>query len=127
MKKIIPLFTILFATLMLSGCVIFWPDDYNSTRRYSITCRNTSYTQTIYDWCVVRNGQVTYAISQSENCQILPQRYATLNNLPYGDYVLYVCTDSNPYYYNSNNTNYRRTTSFTLNENKTFSIGDSLY
>lgn len=123
MKKLIPLFTILFATLMLSGCVIFWPDDYNSTRRYSVTCHNESG-HYITDWCVVKNGQVTYARSETNHCPITAGDTSTLSNLPYGSYVLYVSFKNNPNYRNGD---YVETRPFTLSQNANIYIDVSYY
>ena len=101
---------------MLSGCIIFWPDEYTSrySSRYSVTCHIVSGAY-ITDWCVVKDGQVTYARSQSVNCPISNNQTATLTSLPYGSYVLWVSFETNPDY---DEGDYVATRTFTLDSNK---------
>ena len=103
MKKLIPLLSLTFLIGLFSSCIIVDPtlfsnDSNSSTNRYSITCHNESDTG-ITDWCVVKNGKVTYAKSKTECCPIAANGgTSTLTSLPEGEYYLYVAFVDSPSY-----------------------------
>ena len=96
MKKLLAFMLIALSVAMLSSCVIVTTEE-DHTKYYDITCINKSNPH-ISDWCVVRDGRVTYAKKKHDYCHIAPNDDATLRNLPEGNYVLYVAFVSNPDY-----------------------------
>ena len=68
---------------LFSSCIIVATADFEP--QYDITCPNQSNTY-ISDWCVVRNGSVTYAKKKYDYCGINPNGgTATLHGLPEGE------------------------------------------
>ncbi len=106
MKKLISILSLAFIISLFSSCIMWInPDNYQTgsstntnTKRYSITCHNESDT-IITDWCVVKNGTVTYAKNKYESCPIAANGgTSTLTSLPEGEYYLYVAFNPDPSY-----------------------------
>lgn len=98
MKKIISVLLLALTLTVFSSCIIVGDPDIFTTNYYDITCYNVSDTR-ITDWCVVRNGNRTFAKSEDECCPIAPNGgSATLRHLPEGKYTVYVAFVNSPNY-----------------------------
>lgn len=112
MKKIIPLFTILFATLMLSGCVIFWPDEWykSSTPKYKVYFHNQSSTIDIEDW-YLKDSSGTNHVKSSTDAPVSPGEVSCIDNLSGGYYTVY---------YRIGGVYYHTSASYHINSNSDF-------
>ncbi len=111
MKKFLTIMLVAITAVMLSSCVIVTTDTPH-TNYYQLTCHNMTNYQ-ISDWCVVKDGNVTYAKDKNNFCPISANGGSATMNLPEGKYVVYVSFYQNPDY---DDGDYTKTLEFTLDE-----------
>ena len=121
MKKIISILLLTLTFTVFNSCIIVADPDSFATNYYNITCYNDTNTW-ITDWCVVRNGNKTFAKDKYKECSIGPDKSATLYDLPEGEYVLYVAFVRNPDF---DYGDYIETRTFTLNKDFKVHIDDT--
>jgi hypothetical protein len=122
MKKILSILFLALTLTLFNSCLFLLPDSLNYTPKYNITCHNQSDTR-ITDWCVVRNHEVTYALSGDRCCPISANGgHSTLSDLPQGKYVVYVAFVNSPDYYEGD---YVKSKEITLTKDYDVYIDDS--